>query len=525
MKLSKFLVLILITFSALSWGAITQQNTQKFSNYYRKLTGIYLNLNEPWRFTKNFYMSLSSNESYVLVNRLFNPTGTGSITQTQFDNLMKNSLAQPQIYNAMNIFLKDAGMTSFLIQQYNNNWQLLFAYEPVKTASNTNNTPQETENPAVAANKTPNFVNTVSQLVGIESKKLLNEPWRFEGNNIIKTENKESYRVLNKIFNNFSQVIFDNFMDNLKQGKLPDANNQIKNYLAKLSLNKFSIEKFGSDWQFWFQADPTKPNQAEPKTDWLNNIVSMAAPYYLKAYEDDPSDIESRAINGQTFKVFRPDHALAHAIRKSALVLDMLELIRNNKQPATAYQVITQLSKDVKNFDQLIEIAMLLLRAGRQSEDLENTHYKEYCYASAAIFDKETKNYSQLFHPDDIADFVVAMKAIGDNQLAQQLKPKQFWIMNLLYATHHLDLLRIPSFGGGKKLDVDITKNAVAGFLSSTKDDPIIAKLFEISGKYLDATGDRNVPKGVLSRGDEFFIQANQPQLIINAIKKAGGFK
>ena len=389
------------------------------------------------------------------------------------------------------------------------------------------------------------FLNAVSGLINVPVNIIKNQSWRFTPQNALKLSNMESFALIKKALNIpfLSQYKFNNIMTSLaKNNADPKVKERLQKLLANASIYDFSSHQFKDMWLLWLTTKtktpaidtskatdtPTAIKADFPKTttdSWLLEAVKLSAPYYLKAYEDTPYDLESRRIDNKLIKIYRPDHALAHALRKAALMRDLLALLRKNQKPEYSFKAVSKLSKDIKNFDKLIELAILLLRAGRQSEDLDNEHYKDYSYRSAAIFGKEAKKYPELFRAADIADFVQALKDIGDPEIEAELTAKQKWIYNLLYAVHHLDLLRIPTFGGGKKLNIEFLKGSIASFLETQKNDPIIAKLLELSGKYLNATGDRNVPKGILSRGDQFFIQGNNPMLILRALKNAGAYK
>jgi hypothetical protein len=376
-----------------------------------------------------------------------------------------------------------------------------------------------------------------------------NDAWRFSQSIAIGLTSNESFNLMAKIFlqnnKNISQTSFDNFMSSFKDNEInvsTSANDALVRgliaFLKQSGAESFSTVLFNKNWQFLFRYSeqsigavktllPEKEaasSKTTPDLVWLNEISTMAADYYLKPYQDDPNDKETRIINGKTEIINRPDHGLAHAIRKTALMRDLLSYIKSKKDPSQAYAAVNQLSLDIKNFPRLMELAILLLRAGRQSEDLDNKYYKQYCINSAEIFTTEANKYKSLFMTNDIKDFAVAIRAMGDPELAKTISPKQKWIMNLLYAVHHLDLLRIPIFGGGKTLDVNLVKNAVAGFLQCQANNPLIKYLFDQSSKYLNATGDRNVPANKLTRDDKFFIQGNSPKLIFEAIRSVGGF-
>lgn len=381
------------------------------------------------------------------------------------------------------------------------------------------------------------LINKIAHHLKVSSENI-SQSWRMLGT--IKLSSNESYNLIGRNWGikNYSQDLFDKNMALLASGQPTIFNNILAKIFGELAV-EFSAHKYNNNWQIWVHFKdsidvisssipmPVKPLSIPtvPVIDsndvWINKVSNIAKPYYLKAYEDDPYDVETRTIKGVKYKVNRPDHALAHALRKFALSLDLLSLVRSGDKTNQLYNVVQALSKDIKNFDQLMGLAAALLRAGRQSEDLNNIHYKEYCYNSAAIFKQEAYKLSN-FNKPDIEDVVLAMQAIGDDSLT--LSGKQTWLKNLLYAIHHLDLLRIPSFGGGKKLDVNMLRKSVATFLSSN-DNKLIDGLFALSAKYLDVTGDRNIPANRYDRLDQFFLQANEPKLIIQAIKSVGGFK
>lgn len=260
--------------------------------------------------------------------------------------------------------------------------------------------------------------------------------------------------------------------------------------------------------------------------------IIMADEYYKKPYSRDPNDFKTRNVGATSYTVFRPNHGLAHAMRKSALAIDTLKVMKDAMHNNLGAWIRHNLSPNTTknpNFAQQLAFAMLMLRTGRSSESKDVDQYKEDCYKSAEIFAQEAAKSPWFPNPQDIENFKFAMQMIGDISKcfdfdgkkysyteSRGCTPERLNIYNFLYAVHHLDLRRLFHF------DKERILSSIASYLGFYNADnkantqaPEVQKLWQRAGEYLKLTGDRDIdgkPPFNTDYQDIFFILSSNPQ-------------
>lgn len=254
--------------------------------------------------------------------------------------------------------------------------------------------------------------------------------------------------------------------------------------------------------------------------------INMAHEYYKKPYSRDPNDFQVRNVGTNTYKIFRPNHGLAHAMRKSALAVDTLKVMKDVMGNNLGAWIRNNFKNP--NFAEQLAFAMLMLRTGRSSESKDVNQYKEDCYKSAEIFAQEAAKSRWFPNPQDIENFKFAMEMIGDISKCYNIEgakyiytqargctPERLNIYNFLYAVHHLDLRRLFHF------DRERILSSIAAYLGFYDSDnkantkaPEVQKLWQRSGQYLKLTGDRDVdgtPPFNRDYQDIFFVLSSDP--------------
>jgi hypothetical protein len=180
-------------------------------------------------------------------------------------------------------------------------------------------------------------------------------------------------------------------------------------------------------------------------------------------------------------------------------------------------------------FLQKIEFIAAFLRSGRLSEatqenETEKEQFKTYIVREANLFEHEARKVEtmpgvRLFNDSEIDEYKKTL-------LGTILTPGSdgFYLSHILKAAHLLDLRRLPDcrinevkagvsqqlFGAQKKPDAKLTK-----------EKQIIEWLWDRSGEYLEATGDRDVVKGRFSFNEPLFcMYAQYPETMINGLQR-----
>lgn len=258
-------------------------------------------------------------------------------------------------------------------------------------------------------------------------------------------------------------------------------------------------------------------------------IMQLASPYFLSKYQNGSlGDIQKRQINGVWYKVERFNHGLAHALRQGALAKDILDILARMPIESGDLQIDTflrwtrQKHLEGQPFLAKLEMAASFQRSGRQSEVSSSSNptlYKEYEWQDTINF-KKAANTSKLFKNDSEMElFKEALLWSNQGILDENKYPDLKYLRCILRAAHTLDLRRIIAFDAGKiKKDfLDQLFNHRAERLPLAISKKLTNTLWERSGKYLQATGDRDVvSKRWLT--DIFFLQSQKPEMIVQAI-------
>jgi len=248
---------------------------------------------------------------------------------------------------------------------------------------------------------------------------------------------------------------------------------------------------------------------SESLHSWKIIVARMIKPYFTSQYKVEPDSI-TKTINGQVYTVYRNNHGLHHGIRQSLLALEIVRLLVESQPDSPISQWIINQDED---FEYKLCMVAAFQRTGRQSE-MGKQHsmelYTQYIKDDAENFYSCAKPYRDNFRNNqEILDYADA--------LLWPLRNEHNYLEKILSVSHKLDLRRINSFNG-ERIKKMINKT-LKGYDSS-----ITEELWRISGKFLKATGDRDM---VLQRPyqSKFFIIAHDPDQIVNNICNAMNVK
>jgi hypothetical protein len=230
-------------------------------------------------------------------------------------------------------------------------------------------------------------------------------------------------------------------------------------------------------------------------------------PYFQRSYKDDDylSSI-SKKIDDKYYKVYRPNHGLAHSIRQGFLVRDILKLMifENN-----------WLQNKI-NEDSLFSIKLAILssfqRSGRQSEisssdnqllyeQYENDDVNNMIYTMSNI-------QNPYFDSKEIKLWASALKWANHNKSYEIQQ-----ISNLINAAHLLDLRRIHGF------DATRIKYEISELLNITTNCNTMNLLWDQSGKYLNVCGDRDLVINKNYWSNRFFILHQNPNKLYYSLR------
>jgi len=224
--------------------------------------------------------------------------------------------------------------------------------------------------------------------------------------------------------------------------------------------------------------------------------------YFQRPYEDDEYlSVIKKKIDDKYYKVYRPNHGLAHSLRQGFLVRDIVKLIKND-----------WLSEEInldKNF--IIKLAILSSsqRSGRQSEVSSSENPSLYTkYENDDVNNMIYVMKNNIYFKDEIELWSSALKWDVFNKCDKVKR-----ISNLIKAAHLLDLRRIPGF------DVDRIKYNISELLDITPNSDIMTILWNQSGKYLNISGDRDLVTNKNYWSDRFFILHQNPTKLYFTLK------
>lgn len=238
----------------------------------------------------------------------------------------------------------------------------------------------------------------------------------------------------------------------------------------------------------------------------------------------------------ETFTVNRYHHALAHGLRQGALAKDIANVMEQTNTPLGKW-VKAQKRQDPFFLDKL-EMVATYQRTGRRSESTRDTdEFYEDLHRSAQNFviaaRKPTPpNKTSMFRSnEEIAEYASAIvwqhvpksfvrqkSSILDlpkiaNSIDNFTENEEF-IFQIVNAAHGLDGRRITNFNPIR------TRREFSDFLDLSFDSVPVEILWQREAAYLKATGDtdRGVAPVRYRHDNEFFLQAKDPQRMVDAI-------
>jgi hypothetical protein len=262
-----------------------------------------------------------------------------------------------------------------------------------------------------------------------------------------------------------------------------------------------------------------------------------------------------RIIGGKKYVVPRPQHGIAHGLRQGFLVVDIVKILNsldlddlepNVDLPESTWQgaieFIQAFMKDKPElFIKHIQAAASFIKSGRVDELNQGPEYVRGVQRDATNYYKfafshkdDTKIYT------DMMRFFAAALAYGwgsepnkellqlDNTI-KDLGSNQYipYIGDILVAAHRFDLGRLPSV----EYIFSNKTSACALMFNAQEEDysryPLMQNvcdnLWERAREYLIATGDKHYADDGqwMSYGNKFFIQAQDPHTIIDALEEA----
>lgn len=250
-------------------------------------------------------------------------------------------------------------------------------------------------------------------------------------------------------------------------------------------------------------------------------IMEMVKPYFLSGYKEGTSrDKEIRVINGEAHSVERANHGLAHALRQGALAKDIFQLLV--QYPITDFSGIVEWARHKKQLDphwiQKIEMAASFQRSGRQRECSSTSHpelYKKYEMQDAIYFREHAQQCLRFTNELEQRVFEEAILWSNPGTLDENTIEDLRYLRRILHAAHTLDLRRMLSFDG-EKVQEDAIDQLFGGSppleLATLKH-----LLWNRSGDYLKATGDRDLVNGRHYQ-NQFFVLNRNPTQLVNVI-------
>jgi len=250
-------------------------------------------------------------------------------------------------------------------------------------------------------------------------------------------------------------------------------------------------------------------------------VMEMVRPYFLSPYtQGTPHDKITRMINGEFYSVERANHGLAHGLRQGALAKDVFTLLLDH--PISDSSGIVNWARRKMQSDphwiQKIEMAASFQRSGRQSECSSTSHpdlYKKYEMQDAIYF-RDHAQSSSLFSSDaERRIFEEAILWSNRGTLDENENEDLKYLRRILHAAHTLDLRRMLSFDP-KRIQKDAMDQLFGGDLP-LEVESFKQLLWDRSGKYLHATGDRDVVTGRYYQ-NQFFVLNRNPEKLVRTI-------
>lgn len=242
-------------------------------------------------------------------------------------------------------------------------------------------------------------------------------------------------------------------------------------------------------------------------------LAKLCAPYFTKPYTGSLFEIHPKRLTQESLRVlgdapnefverkrrvYRPNHGLAHSVRQGLLALDVLTELTSNNLEISNW--VRQNLKQDKFFASKIQFVSCFQRSGRDSEISESLFSDLYhIYENRdKIFFTENAIDKKIFSID-LEQYRNALSWNNQNNIAR-----------VIHSAHLLDLRRMPHWDRNR-IEHDIIEQIGI-------DSIAVERLWLLSGKYLHATGDREINKEYYS--DRFFELSNNPELLANTLRE-----
>lgn len=224
-------------------------------------------------------------------------------------------------------------------------------------------------------------------------------------------------------------------------------------------------------------------------------ILRLSAPYFCEPYQRDRNDYVER----MGIRVWRPNHCLHHSACQLFLAGAIVDMIGD---PILGGE------------KSRIEMAAAFQRSGRESEGSRESLqevYDAYELADLRNFDTASRRLG-IF-----SDFQrqVYRESIRWSTADGETFPHSPVVRDVIQAAHILHLRRMPSF------DAERIKREAVEKLENYIDDAsgTVERVWDLCGRYLEATGDRDLVRGKRTFSDRFFILSNDPTLLAQTLK------
>lgn len=260
-----------------------------------------------------------------------------------------------------------------------------------------------------------------------------------------------------------------------------------------------------------------------PATSWASadfvtlSEVKEASQFYNQPYVNGPNDKHNKTTSGNT-TVYRPNHGLAHAVRKAAVTDDLTQvLLKNHRQDAVGSWLSSMLQSDPQ-FGKKMIVGAMMSRAGRLDEGESETS-KNFA-ASAADFRKVAEDAG--LSESNLHDIAVGIMldghaaAPGEQNVEDQTK-----ISHLLRVAHLIELNRM-----------NLSEQNFSGMFHSMLPELSggeLQNLYDRDSQYLVATGDLMHSRGLTDItdparfGSEFYAASLNPGRLLDDVNHTHG--
>ncbi|HXF90432.1 MAG TPA: SidE phosphodiesterase domain-containing protein [Candidatus Nitrosotenuis sp.] len=323
------------------------------------------------------------------------------------------------------------------------------------------------------------------------------------------------------------------------------------------------------------QTSQAHESLAQERRVWGYTIADGVSDYFLKTYEAlaekytiegqavggffrpvksegvSPDKIKvERTIEGKKYVVPRPQHGIAHGLRQGFLVVDIINILNsinlkdlkpNSDLPASAWSNIEfvqdMMRADSEGFLKNVQAAASFLKSGRVDEsDGKAGEYQRGIQRDATNYYKFALQHEDIISLNERRMFAAALSygwGLSPNKELLKLDEAlreydEFSLLmgNITVGAHRFDLGRLPP------LDYVLPNKKTGGAHIFNGDEnayhkyPLIRiicdNLWERAREYLIATGDKHYEDmGWVGYDDKFFIQAQDPHTIIDALEAA----